>query len=291
VTNSPALTGAGDPNATVTISEGKAVVGTTTANGSGVWDFTPTGLSAGKHALVASETDLAGNTGTASLTFTLDPNLPIVTAALASPGPGGVTANPTLTGTGSANAAVTISNAGTTIGVTDAASSGAWSFTPSLADGAYTLTASESDSASHTGSASLSFTLSTGGTGENTSGDNNDTVYGASYLAVAGGAGTDIIAAPGDTVTAGNLDTINLGNLTSTSGGALVVDPGTAIADTVVGFAEGIDHLRFAGETPYSEASVIAAAKTHGANTVITLPDLSTITLAGVAHVDTGIFG
>jgi hypothetical protein len=42
----------------------------TMANGSGAWTFTPS-LADGVHTLVASETDPAGNTGTAALTYTL----------------------------------------------------------------------------------------------------------------------------------------------------------------------------------------------------------------------------
>jgi hypothetical protein len=52
--------------------DGTAIAGTAVANGGGIWMFTPTGLADGSHTIVASETDLAGNTGTASLTFTLD---------------------------------------------------------------------------------------------------------------------------------------------------------------------------------------------------------------------------
>jgi len=69
--------GSGDPNATVTISEGANTLGTTTANGSGAWSFTPSGLADGSHALVATETDINGS-GTASVTFTLDQTAPTV---------------------------------------------------------------------------------------------------------------------------------------------------------------------------------------------------------------------
>ena len=47
VTSNDALTGTADANATVTLSEGSTVLGTTTANASGVWAFTPTGLAQG----------------------------------------------------------------------------------------------------------------------------------------------------------------------------------------------------------------------------------------------------
>jgi hypothetical protein len=71
ITTNDALTGTADANATVKISEGSTVLGTTTANASGVWSFTPTGLAAGLHTITASETDAAKLTGSSSLTFTL----------------------------------------------------------------------------------------------------------------------------------------------------------------------------------------------------------------------------
>jgi ELWxxDGT repeat protein len=84
LTNSAALSGTGDPSTVVTIKEGTTTLGTTTSNGSGVWsfaNFTPN-LSQGSHTLVVSQTDHAGNTGTSSITFTLDSTAPTVTAAV-----------------------------------------------------------------------------------------------------------------------------------------------------------------------------------------------------------------
>src|SRR5262249_16168689 len=63
--------------------DGSPIADTTTADGSGAWTFNPTGLADGPHTLVASETDAAGNTGSASLSFTLDTVSPPVTLALA----------------------------------------------------------------------------------------------------------------------------------------------------------------------------------------------------------------
>ena len=42
------------------------------ADASGAWTFAPVGLADGSHTVVASETDAAGNVGSASLTFLLD---------------------------------------------------------------------------------------------------------------------------------------------------------------------------------------------------------------------------
>ena len=81
ITSNPTLSGNGNANAVVTLTEGTTVLGTTTANANGVWTFTPTGLAQGSHTIVASEKDTAGNIGTASLNFTLDSTAPTVTLA------------------------------------------------------------------------------------------------------------------------------------------------------------------------------------------------------------------
>ena len=83
ITSNDALTGTADANATVTLSEGSSVLGTTTANASGVWSFTPSGLAQGSQTITASETNAAGLTGSSSLTFTYDTAAPTVTVALA----------------------------------------------------------------------------------------------------------------------------------------------------------------------------------------------------------------
>jgi len=55
--------------------DGAAIAATATANASGAWAFTPSGLADGAHTIVASETNAAG-TGTGSLSFTLDTHAP-----------------------------------------------------------------------------------------------------------------------------------------------------------------------------------------------------------------------
>ena len=73
------LTGSADPNATVTVTEGTTVLGTTLADTNGHWVFAPSGLADGVHTIVASETDASGYTGSASLAFTLDTTPPTTT--------------------------------------------------------------------------------------------------------------------------------------------------------------------------------------------------------------------
>ena len=82
ITSDDALTGTADPNATVKISEGSTVLGTTTANACGAWSFTPTSLPQGLQTITASETNAAGLTGYSYLTFTYNPPAPNVTSNL-----------------------------------------------------------------------------------------------------------------------------------------------------------------------------------------------------------------
>ena len=163
ITTNDALTGAADPNATVTLTEGSKVLGTTTANASGVWSFTPTGLAAGLQTITASETNAAGLIGSSSLTFTYE-IMPKVTIKLVDDTSGGkdITWYDALTGTADPNATVKISEGSTVIGTTTAGASGVWSFTPTgLAQGLQTITASETNAAGLTGSSSLAFTYET----------------------------------------------------------------------------------------------------------------------------------
>ncbi|MBS0219349.1 MAG: M10 family metallopeptidase C-terminal domain-containing protein [Proteobacteria bacterium] len=160
VTSNASLTGSGDAGAIVHFTvDGTAIAATATADANGVWSYTPTGLADGAHTIVATETDLAGSTGSASLSFTLDTTAPLLTEHLA--GGGTTAASPALTGTGDAGAVVHFAIDGSAIADTATAdATGAWSFTPSgLADGAHTVIASETDAAGNTGSASLTFTL------------------------------------------------------------------------------------------------------------------------------------
>ena len=163
ITSNDTLTGTGDANAVVHFTvDGNAIAGTATANASGVWTFTPTGLADGSHTIVASETDAAGTTGTASLTFTLDttaPAAPQITAF--SPdtdtvGDGITTTNVlTLTGTAEANATVKVFDGAAQLGSAVANGSGAWIYTiDALASGTHSFTATDSDAAGNSSTSS-----------------------------------------------------------------------------------------------------------------------------------------
>ncbi len=82
------------------------------------------------------------------------------------------------------------------------------------------------------------------------------------------------------------------------TGGPITFSPGSmgalydasGLADTVVGFDEGANHLSFTGETATNEAAVVASAVTTNGNTLLTFPDHTSLLLIGVSHVDTSIF-
>jgi hypothetical protein len=166
ITTNPTLTGITEANALVTLLEGNAVRGTTTADASGNWTITPTGLAQGVHSIVANSTDAAGNTGKATLSFTLDSVAPAVTQRLVSDtgvsATDTVTSIATLAGSGEANALVTLTDvaSNTVLGTTTADIGGNWTFVPTgLSEGAHTIVAAETDVAGNTGKATLSFTL------------------------------------------------------------------------------------------------------------------------------------
>ena len=87
-TNAELLAGSADPNATIAISEGAKVVGTAQAGANGQWTFDPSNLTPGPQSLTASETNAAGNTGTAAaVTITVpDPRFDIANLTAATSG-------------------------------------------------------------------------------------------------------------------------------------------------------------------------------------------------------------
>ncbi|MCK1552345.1 hypothetical protein IVB11_25580, partial [Bradyrhizobium sp. 177] len=79
VTANPAVSGTGLANTVVHFTiDGSPIAATVTTDAQGAWSFTPSGLGDGSHTIVASQTDSFGNTGSASLSFTLDTTAPTV---------------------------------------------------------------------------------------------------------------------------------------------------------------------------------------------------------------------
>ena len=145
--------------------DGSAIATTVTTNAQGAWSFTPSGLADGAHTIVASQTDSFGNTGTASLSFTLDTTAPVV--AIGSPGGATNQASQTITGTvdiADAGATVTILDGTTALGSAVVQPNGSWSIPVTLSNGSNSLTAQVSDAAGNTAASSaVVYTLSTTG--------------------------------------------------------------------------------------------------------------------------------
>ncbi|AOK38745.1 calcium-binding protein [Burkholderia cenocepacia] len=125
----PTLSGTAEAGSTVSVYDGTTLLGTTTADPSGNWTFTPTtGLGEGAHSITVTATDTAGNVSPPSTAF----NLTIDTTAPALP-----TVNATdgtsLSGTAEAGATVNIdtNGDGTPDATVTADPSGAWTYTPS----------------------------------------------------------------------------------------------------------------------------------------------------------------
>ena len=164
--NTPTLTGVAEAGSTVTVKDGATVLGTTVADASGNYAFTPTSaLSDGVHDLNVTATDLAGNVSSqASQTVTIDtvaPNVPTETvSASATVTFQSVTYDtnrtPTITGTAEAGSTVTIKDGDTTLGSVTANAQGAYSFTVGnqLSGGAHSFSVTATDLAGNTSSAS-----------------------------------------------------------------------------------------------------------------------------------------
>jgi len=153
ITSNPALTGTADANAVVHFTvDGTAIAATATANASGVWSFTPSGLSDGQHTIVASEINGVGLTGSASLGFTLDTQAPVPT--ITGESLDGINGKVNLTGTtGEASDVISIYDGNATLlGTTTTGSGGAWTFTTgTVSNSAYIYIVTATDSAGNTG--------------------------------------------------------------------------------------------------------------------------------------------
>ena len=122
----PTLTGTTEAGAIVTVLLNGAAIGTTTANGFGVWNFTPgAALTNGTYSFTASATDAAGNTSVTSApaAFTVDATPPAVPEITSPALTGSIV--PTIAGTAEANSTVTIAVGGATY-ATIASNDGTW---------------------------------------------------------------------------------------------------------------------------------------------------------------------
>ena len=151
----PLIAGTAEAAATVVLKDGSAEIARFKAANDGTWSFTPeTALAEGIHPLTAVAQDAAGNTSLTStaVSLVIDTIAPpaVTFRSVASPGK---IVSPQLGGTAEAGATVKILSGSQVIGTTTASAAGEWSFTvaTSLADGAYTLGATATDTAGNTG--------------------------------------------------------------------------------------------------------------------------------------------
>jgi len=177
--STPVIDGSGaEPGATVNIYDGATQIGTTTADPSGNWSFTPSApFTDGTYSISSSVTDAAGNEGPMSNTvgFTVDTIVPAVAPSIdgitddVAPVVGNITSGsttndnlPALSGAGAEpNSTVNVYDNGTLIGTASADATGAWSFTPGtpLPDGTHDLTVSNVDAAGNEGPSSAPYSI------------------------------------------------------------------------------------------------------------------------------------
>jgi Big-like domain-containing protein/hemolysin type calcium-binding protein/parallel beta helix pectate lyase-like protein len=210
ITSNPALTGTADPYAIVGFQiDGQAIAATATANASGGWSFTPSGLGDGQHTVVAG--------GTASLSFTLDTAAPPPAFTSISAANGKVT----LSGTAVAGDQITIYDGMSWLGVATTGSNGTWSFTGNAKAGTtHSYGIDAKDLAGNTGITTGRALLGSNGADTLTGGTGNDVI--------AGGPGADNLTG------GGGADTF-----------AFTVAPSGTV-DRITDFASGTDKLAFA---------------------------------------------
>ena len=171
----PTFTGTSEPNAIISVYDGATLLGTTTADASGNWSYTPgTALTTGTHILKTTATDLAGNvsgfSGTLAITVDTTPPVASPVAVLPAASDSGTSSSdaitnittPTITGTAVAGSTVSIYDGATLIGTALADSLGAWTFVmPTMLAGVHSLTTTASDPAGNASAASpaLSITI------------------------------------------------------------------------------------------------------------------------------------
>jgi Ca2+-binding RTX toxin-like protein len=211
----------GDAKAVVHFTvDGAAITATALANAAGAWSFSPTGLTDGSHTIVASETNSAGTTGTASLAFTLDTTAPAPIFVGATQANGQVT----LTGaTGGAGDTLSIYDGYTWLG-----------FATTGSDGRFSFSASASSSVVHSYGANASDLAGHGG--------------GTAGALLLGSATADTLAATsgGDVIQgAGGADTLTGGSGADRFAYNTAADSTSAAADTITDFQHGADKIDF----------------------------------------------
>ena len=163
------LIGTATPNFAVRVYDQVTLLGSTTADAAGLWEFTTSPLADGPHPLVARAANANGTESADSppLTVTVDtavPDAPVITGFADNSGaPDDDVTNdttPTLAGTAEAGATVRVLDGLTILGEATAGMDGQWAFAvPLLADGPHPFTARAIDGAGNTSTASSGRTI------------------------------------------------------------------------------------------------------------------------------------
>ncbi|MGK3111585.1 Ig-like domain-containing protein [Candidatus Pantoea formicae] len=175
--STPVLSGLATAGAVITLYDGETVLGSVVAGADGQWVFTPAALADGSHAFHASITDASGTTQSDTITINIDTVAPDAASDLQLDNDSGSTVvpiaaggdtndnTPTLSGTAEPGSVVTIRDGDTVLGSVTVGSNGSWQFTsPTLNDGAHSLTTTVTDPAGNVSAPSspIDFTVDTG---------------------------------------------------------------------------------------------------------------------------------
>jgi hypothetical protein len=151
--DTPTIAGTGEVGATVRVFAGTTEICSTIVPASGNWSCIASTLTDGTYSLTTRATDAAGNSGNTSpgrsvTVDTTDPPAPIIS----SPAAGATVApSPSVSGTAEPLATVVVLEGTTQLCSTPADASGQWSCATSLASGAHTVVARQTDRASNVG--------------------------------------------------------------------------------------------------------------------------------------------
>lgn len=208
ITSDPTLRGTADAGAVVHFTvDGSPIDTTATADASGAWSFAAGGLADGAHAIVASEINAGGITGTASVSFVLDTTAPqpVIDSAVQSNG------QITLTGsTGGVGDTLSIYDGYTWLGFAVTGSDGHFSFTAAgTASAMHSYGANATDLAGHGGRTAGAFQLGSASADTIVGSTAGDVLQGAGGAdTLTGGAGADRFVYKAADSIAGAPDTI-----------------------------------------------------------------------------------
>jgi hypothetical protein len=266
-----AVSGTGDANATVHFTiDGTVSTATATADANGAWSFAPTGLAAGTHAIVATEIDAAGNTGSASMSLSVgahSPTTPIFTGATEDS-----SGTVTLSGsTGEVGDNISIYDGNSWIGGTTTDANGNWTYVDHAAAGA-----------AHSFGYNATFL-----SGSMSHSDGKALIGGSADTTLTGAAGSDLIDAHGgnDTVVGGGgADTLIAGSGHVSFQYTAVADSTPTASDTISGYQHGVDQIDFssiAGITATSGLAQYQGALSGTGNLTLNAHSVATMEVGG----------